>query len=58
MTEAVYYGVPFIGFPGYGDQHYNLANAEHRGIGIKMDINELNEENFEKAIRKILHNAT
>lgn len=58
MTEAVYYGVPFIGLPGFADQHYNLANAEHRGIGIKLDMNELNVDNFEHAIHQILNNAT
>lgn len=57
ITEAVYYGVPFVGFPGFGDQHYNLINAARRGIGIKLDLNELTEENFEKAIRAILENA-
>lgn len=58
LIEAVHYGVPLIGIPAFGDQHYNIAIAAHRKIAIKYDMNEMNEETFASAIREILENTT
>lgn len=57
ITEAVYYGVPFIGIPAFGDQQYNVANAVHKKFAIEYDINTLSEESFTEAIKEILQNS-
>lgn len=56
VTEAVYYGVPIIGVPAFGDQQYNIANAAHKKFAIYYDMSTLNEETFTAAIKEILEN--
>lgn len=56
VTEAVYYGVPFIGVPVFGDQEYNTAIAVRKNFAIRCDLNTLTEESFTEAIREILEN--
>lgn len=56
ITEAIYYGVPFIGIPAFGDQGYNVAYAVHRKLGLQYDMNALSEETFTAAIKEILQN--
>lgn len=56
MTEAVYYGVPFIGIPAFADQPYNVLNAVHRKIAVEFDMKNLNEVDFTAAIKEILGN--
>lgn len=56
ITEAIYYSVPFIGIPVFGDQEYNMAVAVHRKFAIQYDINTLTEASFRRAIKEILQN--
>lgn len=56
VTEAVYYGVPFIGIPAYGDQEYNIANAVHKNFAVRYDMHNFNEVTFTGAIKEILEN--
>lgn len=55
-TEAIYYDVPFIGIPGFGDQAANVALAVREGYGIHLSIKDLNEESISQAITEILRN--
>lgn len=56
ISEAVYYGVPFVGIPAYGDQMYNMAIAAHRKIGIKVSTDEVTKQTLSGAIKEILEN--
>lgn len=56
ITEAVYYAVPFVGMPGFGDQPHNVAIAVQKKFGIKLDMNDLTEKTFSDAITEILEN--
>ena len=39
MTESLYYGVPMVGFPFFGDQKGMCAQIHRLGLGIYSDIN-------------------
>ncbi|VVD01235.1 unnamed protein product [Leptidea sinapis] len=52
--EAINAGVPLIGIPMLGDQWYNVEKYARHGIGIKLDMDRLNEEQFKAAIDKVL----
>ncbi|KAF7640207.1 UDPGT domain-containing protein [Meloidogyne graminicola] len=58
LIESVRANVPIIGLPLFGDQFYNADVAQSRGIGIQIDVNELNGPKGEnilfEAIKKIL----
>ena len=36
--EAVYHGVPMLGFPVFGDQHYNAKRLDYKGYGLSMNL--------------------
>lgn len=55
MTEAVYNGVPMIGFPLLYDQDYNTNFLEPKGIGLSVEVSTLTTEQFKDAIWKIVN---
>jgi glucuronosyltransferase len=53
--EAVYHGVPLIGFPMFGDQDWNIKQAENLGFALGIDISEMTEDMLLDSINRILH---
>ena len=58
LHEAMYHGVPIIGFPFFGDQVYNRFLVESHGFGIGMDITSFTTAQLVQNIRKMLTNGT
>ncbi|XP_050683670.1 UDP-glucosyltransferase 2-like [Leptidea sinapis] len=56
--EAINAAVPLIGIPLFGDQWYNVEKYVHHGIGIKLDILTLTENEFKVALEEILGNKS
>lgn len=54
--EAVYHGVPMIGFPLFGDQYLNIELYVRKNIAIQLDRNKITESSFTKAVFEILKN--
>lgn len=54
--EAIFYGVPVIGVPIYGDQYNNLLQAEQIGFGKILEFHHICEENLETALNEVLTN--
>lgn len=55
-TEAVYYGVPVLMIPIYGDQKLNAQIAVINGYGLDLKYKELNEQRLLKALNELLNN--
>lgn len=55
--EATENGVPVIGFPILGDQHYNVKQLENYGTGKKLIITDVNEDELRETILKIITNS-
>lgn len=53
-TEAIHYGVPVVAVPIIGDQPANAASIEESGLGVQLQIGDLNKKNLLAAFRKIL----
>lgn len=53
-TEAIHYGVPMIAMPILGDQPANAASVEESGLGVQIQVHELNKDNLLAAFKKIL----
>ncbi|XP_013186763.2 UDP-glycosyltransferase UGT5 [Amyelois transitella] len=51
--EAIVAGVPLLGIPMLGDQWYNVAMYERHKIGVKMELEDLEESNFKEAIHAL-----
>lgn len=58
VTEAIYYGVPFVGIPAFADQEYNIVNSVKKGIGVAYSMNDLTEDGFAAVIREVLENPS
>lgn len=54
--EALYFGIPLVGIPVFGDQPMNMARAVKSGYGIKVDLDTISEEILDEAISNALGN--
>lgn len=54
--EAIYYKIPLIGFPILWDQEYQVQNIVRRGIGLRLQINNLSKESIEANIHEVINN--
>ena len=55
-TEAIYYGVPVIGIPIYGDQRLNIARSVLSGRGLQLNFKDISVPNILNSINQILNN--
>ncbi|XP_038217977.1 UDP-glycosyltransferase UGT5-like [Zerene cesonia] len=56
--EAITAGVPVIGIPMLGDQWYNAEKFAHHGIGIKLDMETINDKELEAAIDNVINDRS
>jgi UDP:flavonoid glycosyltransferase YjiC (YdhE family) len=58
IYEALYHGVPMIGFPFFVDQPYNIRFIESQGYAITMNFESLTTDKLVSNIRQILTNPS
>ncbi|XP_074855603.1 2-hydroxyacylsphingosine 1-beta-galactosyltransferase-like [Carettochelys insculpta] len=58
IFEAIYHGVPVVGFPFYGDQFDIMTRVQAKGMGILMDWNRVSEEDLYQAIFTVISNSS
>ncbi|XP_059049446.1 UDP-glucosyltransferase 2-like [Achroia grisella] len=56
--EAIGAGVPLIGIPLMWDQWANVEKYVHHGIGVKLDIEEITEEQISNAINTVINDMS
>jgi hypothetical protein len=54
LTETIWARVPVIGIPLFGDQLYNAIVTVQRGLGVYLDIRELNGPRAESMLVEAL----
>lgn len=52
-TESVHCGKPLLVTPIYGDQFLNAFSVQNRGMGLKLDYEEITIENLQQAFSKL-----
>ncbi|XP_045779566.1 uncharacterized protein LOC123877105 [Maniola jurtina] len=55
-TEAIHFGVPTIGIPGYYDQFMNVKRSANMGFAKKVDLTYSIVKDLELAIQDVLEN--
>ena len=56
--EAIYHGVPMIGFPVAGNGLHNAKRLDHKGFGLSMNIHDFTADQLLDNIHKILRDKT
>ncbi|XP_064626250.1 UDP-glucuronosyltransferase 1A8-like [Lineus longissimus] len=57
QLEALFHGVPMLGFPIYGDQPYNTERMVYKGYGLGMDIHSFTTKELTNNIKEIITNT-
>ncbi|CAN0417025.1 UDP-glucuronosyltransferase 2A2-like [Lampetra fluviatilis] len=58
VYEAIYHGVPMLGFPLFGDQKDNLLRLHKHGGAIVLDINTVTAPEIRDALGLVIHNSS
>lgn len=54
--EAIYFGIPLIGIPLFGDQSLNLQNMGRKNVAVNLgSLHNVTEENLYHALKNVLH---
>ncbi|XP_064634793.1 2-hydroxyacylsphingosine 1-beta-galactosyltransferase-like [Lineus longissimus] len=56
QSEAIYHGVPMLGFPLHSQQPYNGKRMEVKGYGLKMNIRSFTAKEMHDKIKEIISN--
>uniref|UniRef100_A0A182X245 UDP-glucuronosyltransferase n=1 Tax=Anopheles quadriannulatus TaxID=34691 RepID=A0A182X245_ANOQN len=56
--EAIWHGVPVIGFPVFADQFKNINYCMARGVGRRLSIENLNQQELIDTIREVMTNES
>ena len=55
VHEAVYYGLPVVGIPLFGDHFDNMLRAISKGFAIQLDLLQLTEDGLYRALTQVIH---
>lgn len=58
LYEALYHGVPMIGFPLFAEQALNCEKIFRKGFGLKMDIRTFTTSELSRNVRELLDNSS
>ena len=59
IHEAIYFGIPMIGIPLFGDQPTNLKNVANKNLGVNLgSVQNVTEETLTNAINSVLRDDT
>ncbi|XP_035917254.1 UDP-glucosyltransferase 2-like [Anopheles stephensi] len=52
--EAIWHGVPIIGFPVFADQFKNINYCVAKGVGLRLNIEHLDKDELVRTVREIM----
>lgn len=54
--EAIYFGIPLVGIPLFGDQNLNLQNMARKNVAVNLgSLHNVTEENLYHALKNVLY---
>ncbi|XP_050967289.1 UDP-glucuronosyltransferase 2A1-like [Labeo rohita] len=58
LYEAIYHGVPVVGFPQWGDQPDNLMHMKTKGAAVVLDISTVQSNDMVDALKTVINNPS
>ncbi|XP_067262295.1 UDP-glucuronosyltransferase 2A1-like isoform X7 [Chanodichthys erythropterus] len=58
LYEAIYHGVPMVGFPLFADQPDNMMHMKTKGAAVVLDINTMESNDLVDALKTVLNNPS
>uniref|UniRef100_A0A182J3D7 Uncharacterized protein n=1 Tax=Anopheles atroparvus TaxID=41427 RepID=A0A182J3D7_ANOAO len=58
VQEAIWYGVPMLGVPNYGDQYHNVRRIEQLGAGMELRLEDVNSDTLQDQLLELMHNES
>nr|CAD7612602.1 unnamed protein product [Timema genevievae]CAD7616648.1 unnamed protein product [Timema genevievae] len=58
IEEALTEGVPIVAIPFYCDQDFNVKKIEEKGIGIRLDFDDITKEKLLFALDKVINDSS
>ncbi|XP_062550537.1 UDP-glucuronosyltransferase 2B20-like [Armigeres subalbatus] len=55
--EAIWNGVPIIGFPVFSDQHQNINYCVQQGVGKRLSLKNVKSKELVDAIKEVMENG-
>ncbi|XP_043467687.1 UDP-glycosyltransferase UGT5-like [Leptopilina heterotoma] len=55
INEAMYFGVPMIGIPLFGDQMMNINLLMSKNLAVKLNYEQMTEKHLDEALNKLLY---
>lgn len=56
MEEAIYFGVPLLAIPFFGDQQANVDSMVSKGLGLSLDHHNIEKDMLKSTIIEIITN--
>ncbi|XP_053679069.1 UDP-glucosyltransferase 2-like, partial [Anopheles nili] len=56
VQEAVWYGIPMLGIPNYGDQYQNVQRIVWMGLGTKLLLEEITSNKLSEHLLELINN--
>lgn len=57
IQEALYYQIPVIGIPLYGDQFRNIATLTSKNVAVEINYKNITRESLTEALTTILNDT-
>ncbi|XP_022085859.1 UDP-glucuronosyltransferase 2B31-like [Acanthaster planci] len=54
LHEAIWFGLPVVGIPLFGDQFDNIGRAMCKGIAVSLDLFDMTEESLHHAVNRVI----
>ncbi|XP_058403173.1 UDP-glucuronosyltransferase 2B31-like isoform X1 [Diceros bicornis minor] len=58
IYEAIYHGIPMLGFPLFGDQPDNIAHMKAKGAAVRLDFNTISSTDLLNALKTVINDPS
>ncbi|XP_050069547.1 UDP-glucosyltransferase 2-like [Anopheles maculipalpis] len=57
VQESIWYGIPMLGIPNYGDQYQNVRRMERMGMARRLLLEDVNPDTLQRNLLNVLNDS-